>query len=117
MGHVRNYDGDVFAYKRAKGFNVLHQWAGMLSACRPRTRNGAQVHRQVDHDNIATMRSQLKSMGLSLDWSREFATCDVEYYHQQQKLFLDFYEKGSRTAALARSTGTQSIRRYSRTSR
>jgi leucyl-tRNA synthetase len=45
------------------------------------------------YDNIAAMRSQLKMMGLSLDWEREFATCDVEYYHQQQKLFLDFLDK------------------------
>jgi len=44
------------------------------------------------YDNIASMRTQLKSMGLSLDWSREFATCDVEYYSQQQSLFLDFLE-------------------------
>jgi len=46
------------------------------------------------YDNIAAMRKQLKSMGLSLDWSREFATCDVDYYHRQQYLFLDFLEKG-----------------------
>jgi leucyl-tRNA synthetase len=98
MGHVRNYTmGDVFArYKRAKGFNVLHPMGwdafGMPA-------ENAAMERKVHpakwtYDNIATMRSQLKSMGLSLDWSREFATCDVEYYHQQQKLFLDFYKKG-----------------------
>ncbi len=46
------------------------------------------------YDNIATMRAQLKSMGLSLDWSREFATCDVAYYHRQQELFLDFLAAG-----------------------
>ena len=46
------------------------------------------------YDNIATMRRQLKSMGLSLEWDREFATCDPEYYHQQQKLFLRMYEAG-----------------------
>ena len=45
------------------------------------------------YDNIAAMRKQLKKLGLSLDWDREFATCDVEYYHQQQKLFLDFLAK------------------------
>lgn len=45
------------------------------------------------YQNIATMRSQLKSMGLSLDWAREFATCDVEYYHRQQMLFIDLFEK------------------------
>nr|PZN87798.1 MAG: leucine--tRNA ligase [Pseudomonadota bacterium] len=98
MGHVRNYTmGDVFArYKRAKGFNVLHPMGwdafGMPA-------ENAAMERKVHpakwtYDNIATMRSQLKSMGLSIDWSREFATCDVDYYHQQQKLFLDFYKKG-----------------------
>ncbi|MBB3236072.1 leucine--tRNA ligase [Phyllobacterium endophyticum] len=98
MGHVRNYAmGDVVArYKRAKGFNVLHPmgWdafgmpaenAAMQNKVHPKTWT---------YQNIATMRSQLKSMGLSLDWSREFATCDVEYYHRQQMLFLDFVEKG-----------------------
>ncbi len=49
---------------------------------------------QWTYDNIATMRGQLKSMGLSLDWSREIATCDLEYYHQQQKLFLDMLAAG-----------------------
>src|SRR5690606_41527039 len=49
---------------------------------------------QWTYENIAVMRDQLKRMGLSLDWSREFATCDVDYYHRQQILFLDFYEKG-----------------------
>jgi leucyl-tRNA synthetase len=98
MGHVRNYAmGDVVArYKRAKGFNVLHPmgWdafgmpaenAAMQNKVHPKTWT---------YQNIETMRSQLKSMGLSLDWSREFATCDVEYYHRQQMLFLDFVEKG-----------------------
>ncbi|UGY09946.1 leucine--tRNA ligase [Phyllobacterium pellucidum] len=98
MGHVRNYAmGDVVArYKRAKGFNVLHPmgWdafgmpaenAAMQNKVHPKTWT---------YQNIATMRDQLKSMGLSLDWSREFATCDVEYYHRQQMLFLDFVEKG-----------------------
>ncbi len=98
MGHVRNYTmGDVFArYKRATGFNVLHPMGwdafGMPA-------ENAAMERKVHpakwtYDNIAAMRAQLKSMGLSLDWSREFATCDVDYYHQQQKLFLDFYQQG-----------------------
>jgi len=97
MGHVRNYSmGDVIArYKRAKGFNVLHPmgWdafgmpaenAAMKTGGHPAT---------YTYDNIAVMKGQLKSMGLSLDWSREFATCDVNYYHQQQSLFLDFLDK------------------------
>lgn len=98
MGHVRNYAmGDVVArYKRAKGFNVLHPmgWdafgmpaenAALQSKVHPKTWT---------YENIAVMRGQLKQLGLSLDWAREFATCDVDYYHRQQMLFLDFYQKG-----------------------
>ena len=98
MGHVRNYTmGDVVArYKRAKGFNVLHPMGwdafGMPAENAAMER---KIHpREWTYDNIAAMRAQLKSMGLSLDWSRELATCDVTYYHQQQKLFLDFLEAG-----------------------
>src|SRR5690606_24668133 len=54
-----------------------------------------KVHpRAWTYQNIAAMRDQLKSMGLSIDWTREFATCDEDYYHQQQKLFVDFLEAG-----------------------
>ena len=94
MGHVRNYAmGDVVArYKRAKGFNVLHPmgWdafgmpaenAAMANKTHPATWTYA---------NIAAMRAQLKSMGLSLDWKREIATCDPSYYRHQQRMFLDF---------------------------
>ncbi|MEK1852031.1 MAG: leucine--tRNA ligase [Phyllobacterium sp.] len=98
MGHVRNYAmGDVVArYKRAKGFNVLHPM-GWDAFGMPAENAAMQnkVHPKAwTYQNIETMRSQLKSMGLSLDWSREFATCDVEYYHRQQMLFLDFVDKG-----------------------
>ncbi|MEM8811964.1 MAG: leucine--tRNA ligase [Pseudomonadota bacterium] len=97
IGHVRNYTmGDVVArYKRAKGFNVLHPmgWdafgmpaenAAMQNKVHPKTWT---------YENIAAMRAQLKLMGLSLDWDREFATCDPTYYAHQQALFLDFLEK------------------------
>ncbi|WP_027690509.1 leucine--tRNA ligase [Rhizobium leguminosarum] len=99
MGHVRNYAmGDVVArYKRARGYNVLHPMGwdafGMPA-------ENAAMERGVHpaswtYQNIGSMKAQLKAMGLSLDWSREFATCDVEYYQQQQQhLFLDFLEKG-----------------------
>ncbi len=98
MGHVRNYAmGDVVArYKRAKGYNVLHPMG--WDAFGMPAENAAMdkgVHPAAwTYDNIAAMRAQLKSMGLSLDWSREFATCDPAYYHQQQKLFLDFLAAG-----------------------
>ncbi|MFK8034549.1 MAG: leucine--tRNA ligase [Hyphomicrobiales bacterium] len=98
VGHVRNYAmGDVVArFKRAKGFNVLHPmgWDAFgMPAENAAMKN--KVHpKDWTYENIAAMRSQLKSMGLSLDWEREFATCDVAYYRQQQKLFLDFLEAG-----------------------
>jgi leucyl-tRNA synthetase len=98
MGHVRNYAmGDVVArYKRAKGFNVLHPM-GWDAFGMPAENAAIQnkVHpRDWTYANIDAMRKQLKSMGLSLDWSREFATCDVDYYKQQQALFLDFLKAG-----------------------
>jgi len=98
MGHVRNYSmGDVLArFKRAKGFNVLHPMGwdafGMPAenaAMENKTHPGTWTY-----SNIDAMRRQLKSIGLSMDWEREFATCQVEYYQHQQKLFLDFLEKG-----------------------
>lgn len=106
MGHVRNYAmGDVVArFKRACGFNVLHPMGwdafGMPAENAAMQNN---VHpREWTYQNIAAMKKQLKSMGLSLDWSREFATCDVSYYHRQQMLFLDMYEKGLVTRKTSR---------------
>jgi len=98
MGHVRNYTmGDVVArYRRAMGCNVLHPM-GWDAFGMPAENAAMQnkVHPKAwTYQNIDTMRTQLKSMGLSLDWSREFATCDVDYYHRQQMLFIDFVEKG-----------------------
>lgn len=98
IGHVRNYTlGDVIArYRRALGYNVLHPmgWDAFgLPA------ENAAIERKIapkawTYDNIAAMKKQLRTMGLSLDWSREFATCDPSYYKHQQKLFLDFLKGG-----------------------
>jgi leucyl-tRNA synthetase len=98
MGHVRNYTmGDVVArYKRAKGFAVLHPMG--WDAFGMPAENAAmanKVHpKSWTYANIATMKGQLKSMGLSLDWSREVATCDPSYYRHQQRMFLDFLKAG-----------------------
>lgn len=98
VGHVRNYAmGDVVArYKRARGFNVLHPFgwdAFGLPAENAAIQQGINP-REWTYQNIDMMRLQLKRIGLSIDWSREFATCDPEYYHQQQRLFLAFYKAG-----------------------
>jgi leucyl-tRNA synthetase len=98
VGHVRNYVmGDVVArYKRAKGFNVLHPF-GWDAFGLPAENAAMQQHvnpRDWTYQNIEVMRAQLKGIGLSLDWSREFATCDPEYCLQQQRLFLAFYKAG-----------------------
>ena len=98
MGHVRNYTmGDVVArYKRARGFAVLHPMG--WDAFGMPAENAAmanKVHPKAwTYDNIAAMKAQLKSMGLSLDWSREIATCDPSYYKHQQRMFLDFLAAG-----------------------
>ena len=98
MGHVRNYAmGDVVArYKRARGYNVLHPmgWDAFGMPAENAAMQNKTHPAKWTYANIDAMRAQLKSMGLSLDWSREVATCDVSYYGHQQKLFLDFLAAG-----------------------
>ena len=98
MGHVRNYTlGDLVArYKRARGYNVLHPM-GWDSFGLP-AENAAisnNVHPKTwTEKNIKNMKTQLKKMGLSYDWSKELSTCDSEYYKHEQKIFIEFYKKG-----------------------
>ncbi|BCA80009.1 leucine--tRNA ligase [Desulfuromonas sp. AOP6] len=98
MGHVRNYSiGDVVArFKRMQGFNVLHPmgWDAFgMPAENAAIQHGTHPAKWT-YENIANMRSQLKKMGLSYDWDRELATCDVDYYKWEQLVFLKMYEKG-----------------------
>jgi len=98
IGHTRNYTmGDVVArYRRARGHNVLHPmgWDAFGMPAENAAMQNRVHPRDWTYDNIRAMREQLKLMGFSIDWSREFATCDPEYYAQQQRLFLDFLEAG-----------------------
>ena len=98
MGHARNYTmGDVIArFRRAQGYSVLHPmgWDAFGLPAENAARAKGVNPRDWTYENIAAMRRELKMMGLSIDWSREFATCDPEYYAKQQKLFLDFYKAG-----------------------
>ncbi|WP_333830276.1 leucine--tRNA ligase [Pararhodobacter sp.] len=98
MGHVRNYTmGDVVArYKKAQGYAVLHPMGwdafGMPAENAAMQEGGHPA--DWTYNNIKVMKGQMKPLGLSIDWSREFATCDPEYYGQQQAMFLDFLEVG-----------------------
>jgi leucyl-tRNA synthetase len=98
IGHVRNYTmGDVIArYKSSCGYSVLHPMG--WDAFGMPAENAAMAigghPKEWTYGNIAAMRDQMKPLGLSIDWTREFATCDPEYYGQQQALFLDMMDKG-----------------------
>ncbi len=98
MGHARNYTmGDCLArFRRAQGFNVLHPmgWDAFGLPAENAARDKHVNPRDWTYQNIAHMSEQLKLLGLAIDWSREFATCDPGYYRHQQKLFLDFHEQG-----------------------
>ncbi|MFT8244976.1 leucine--tRNA ligase [Roseomonas sp. BN140053] len=98
MGHVRNYTlGDVIArHKRATGHLVMHPmgWDAFGLPAENAARERGVHPGKWTYDNIAAMRAELKRMGLSIEWAREFATCDPEYYGQQQSLFLDFWAAG-----------------------
>ena len=98
VGHVRNYTlSDVVArYKKAQGFNVLNPmgWDALGLPAENAAMERGTHPADWTYSNIDEMKRQLKSMGLAIDWSREVASCDPEYYKHEQKMFLDFYEKG-----------------------
>ena len=98
MGHVRNYTiGDVLSrYKSLSGFNVLHPmgWDSFGMPAENAAKQNNLNPKNWTENNIETMKSQLKLLGLSIDWDREISTCSSDYYKHQQKLFLDFYDKG-----------------------
>jgi len=98
IGHVRNYTmGDVIArHKLVTGYNVLHPmgWDAFGMPAENAAMASGGHPRDWTYENIRQMREQMQPLGLSIDWSREFATCDPEYYGQQQALFLDMLEAG-----------------------
>ena len=98
MGHVRNYTiGDVLArFKILNGFNVLHPmgWDSFGMPAENAARQNKLDPKTWTEKNISTMKSQLKKLGLSIDWDREISTCSPEYYKHQQKFFLELYDKG-----------------------
>ena len=97
MGHVRNYTiGDVLSrYKKLMGFNVLHPmgWDSFGLPAENAAKQNNLSPKTWTENNIKTMKSQLKMLGLSIDWDREISTCSDDYYRHQQKLFLELYDK------------------------
>jgi len=97
MGHVRNYTiGDVLArYKALKGYNVLHPmgWDSFGMPAENAAKQNNLDPKSWTETNITKMKSQLKKLGLSIDWDREISTCSEEYYKHQQNFFLELYEK------------------------
>ena len=98
MGHVRNYTiGDVLCrFKLLNGFNVLHPmgWDSFGMPAENAAKQNNLDPKIWTESNIKTMKSQLKSMGLAIDWKKEISTCSEDYYKHQQKLFLNLYDKG-----------------------
>mgnify|MGYP005989940011 FL=1 len=98
MGHVRNYTiGDVLArFKSMQGFNVLHPmgWDSFGMPAENAARQNNLDPKKWTEQNIETMKSQLKKLGLSIDWSKEISTCSADYYKHQQLFFLELYDKG-----------------------
>ena len=98
MGHVRNYTiGDVLArFKSLQGYNVLHPmgWDSFGMPAENAARQNNLDPKTWTESNIATMKSQLKKLGLSIDWEREISTCSPDYYKHQQEFFLELYDKG-----------------------
>ena len=97
MGHVRNYTiGDVLArYKKLQGYNVLHPmgWDSFGMPAENAAKENNLHPKEWTQKNIATMKAQLKLLGLSLDWDREISTCDPEYYKHQQEFFIEMFNK------------------------
>jgi leucyl-tRNA synthetase len=98
MGHVRNYTiGDVLArFKALQGYNVLHPmgWDSFGMPAENAARQNNLDPKTWTELNIKTMRSQLKKLGLSIDWDKEISTCSEDYYKHQQEFFLELYDKG-----------------------
>ena len=97
MGHVRNYAiGDVLArFKALQGFNVLHPmgWDSFGMPAENAAKQNNLDPKNWTETNISAMKTQLKKLGLSIDWDREISTCSEDYYKHQQKFFLELYEK------------------------